>query len=314
MMVRPVLRALESRLAVAPPGGLIRRELGLGAVAEYTRVEAMDRSRYLYGVYEYVYASAFIGQVAPGSTAIDVGANLGEYSLLAARAAGPDGAVIAVEPNPEMVQRILHNAALSRVANLRIVPLALGSSDGIGTLSVPGDLPALGSLGVRDTGDGRVTRYQVKVKPLDEVLTAEELRRLSVVKVDVEGWEHDVFVGGRRTLTRSKPVVFYECGAEEFIEHGGQYRTRSMLYLEELGYRNHYVQMDREGRWSLRDLAGTSDPRQLREPWTVLMVAAIHPEGSARPVMSGQTPLQPCSPWELLGRKADRNSTSARGT
>ena len=68
MLIRPLLRYLDVRRSNDSKDQRIRRNVGLGALVEYTVSEVLDRSRYLYGSYEYVYASAFVAQIAPGST------------------------------------------------------------------------------------------------------------------------------------------------------------------------------------------------------------------------------------------------------
>jgi FkbM family methyltransferase len=278
----------------------VRRQIGAGAVAEYTLSELLDRSRYLYGTYEYSYASAFIGQVTPGSVAVDIGANIGEYTLLAAVSVGPQGMVFAVEPNIGLHPRILRNLDLSGVSNVELLPVALGSFEGEGLLTVPLAGPALGTLRTDVAADEPSTKYEVPVRRLDDVFPSEDRRRLSVMKVDVEGWELEVFIGGRETLAEAKPVVLYECGAEEFERRGARNLTPSMAFLEELGYRNHTIRMDRHGRWRLRAVELTGDPLAEREPWSVLMMVAVHPDADHRVKMSGESPLPRCGLFDLF--------------
>ena len=280
----------------------VRRQIGAGAVVEYTLPELLDRSRYLYGTYEYPYASAFIGQVRPGSVVVDVGANIGEYALMAAVSTGPQGRVLAVEPNRGLHAQILRNLALSGVTNVELIPVAFGALEGEGILTVPREGPALGTMGsVAPTHEPSI-KYEVPVRRLDDIFPHDDRRRLSAIKVDVEGWELEVFIGGRETLAAAKPVVLYECGAEQFERRGQRHVTASMAFLEDLGYRNHTILMDRRGRWRLRSVEPTGDPRAEREPWTVLMMVAVHPDAQHRVRMSGQSLLPRCGVLDLLVR------------
>jgi len=281
---------------------VVRRQVGLGGVAHYSVSELLDRSRYLYGAYEYVYASAFVGQITPGAVVLDVGANIGEYTLLAALATGPTGYVFAVEPNEELHERIHRNLELNVISNVQVLPVAFGSSERQGTLTVPLDAAALGTLRSDLAAGQPGIQYEVRIQRLDDTVSDEDRRRLAVMKVDVEGWELEVFQGGRETLAQAKPVVLYECGADQFETQGARALTRSMAFLEELGYQNHTIKMNRHGRWNLRPVEDTPNPLADREPWTVLMVVAVHPETRHRARMHGQSPLRRCGIFEMLGR------------
>jgi FkbM family methyltransferase len=302
MIIRPLLRRLDLRLSRNRASLLVRREIGLGAVAEYSVSELLDRSRYLYGTYEYVYKSAFVGQIASGSIALDVGANVGEYTVLAALSAGPTGRVLAVEPNLEMRQKLLRNVELNGISNVQILPVAFGASESQGTLTVPNNSPSLGTLRSEVFADEPSTQYEVPIRRLDDLLSEEDRGRLTVMKVDVEGWELEVFQGGRETLALAKPVILYECGAELFKPQGARTLTPTMAFLEELGYRNYTIRMNRHGRWHLRPVEATPDPQQFREPWAVLMIVAVHPETQHRVRMHGQSPLRRCGIFQMLSR------------
>jgi FkbM family methyltransferase len=302
MLLRPLLRPLDAYLARKRASVAVRHHLGLGAVIEYTGSELLDRSRYLYGSYEYVYTSAFIGQIRPGSLVVDVGANIGEYTLLAASSTGPDGRVLAIEPNVALHSRLFRSLEINGLSNVQVLALALGSSETRGTLTVPLGATALGTLRPTAGADEAGTPIAVSIRRLDDVLANEDRDRLSLVKVDVEGWELEVFRGARETLADAKPVIFYECGAEEFGARGARHVTPSMSFLEALGYRNHTIRMKRDGSWELQPIDSTRDPLLDREPWSVLMIVAVHPDSPRPASMHGQSPLPRCGLLEMLGR------------
>jgi FkbM family methyltransferase len=302
MLLRPLLRPLDVYVSKDRTSRTVRHHVGLGAIFEYTVSELLDRSRYLYGSYEYVYASAFIGQIESGSLVVDVGANIGEYTLLAAMSTGPHGRVLAVEPNPALHPRMLRVLEINNVFNVNLLSMALGSSEARGTLTVPPGAAALGTLRTTGYPGTQGTPIGVSIRRLDDILVSEDRHRVGVVKVDVEGWELEVFRGGRETLANAKPVVFYECGAEQFVANGARRLTPSMVFLEELGYRNHTIHMERDGSWELRPVQTTPDPLAEREPWSALMIVAVHPN-SAHPVrMQGHSPLRRCGVLDMVAR------------
>jgi mycofactocin system glycosyltransferase len=154
-----------------------------------------------------------LGRLRGDDVLLDVGANVGLYSCLAGRALG-DGRVLAVEPHPANADRLRENLARNGVA-ARVVPRALGASEGPGRLLTDGDEPGTGShaLAVGDRSDGddaspsssrggaaaAADGIAVPVVAGDALLDREGVRP-TVLKVDVEGAERAVLDGLRETL------------------------------------------------------------------------------------------------------------------
>jgi FkbM family methyltransferase len=145
-----------------------------------------------------------------GGVFYDVGANVGFFSLLAARLVGDRGHVCAFEPHPRNAAAIADNARLNGMSQVRVFDVAIGASarrdellmtewDGGAALS---NLP----LGP----SAAVARTEVEVVPLDEFVPARGLPEPTFVKIDVEGAELEVIEGMTRTITRCKPVLLYE--------------------------------------------------------------------------------------------------------
>ncbi|MGI8707744.1 MAG: FkbM family methyltransferase [Actinomycetota bacterium] len=126
--------------------------------------------------------------LSPGDVFVDVGANVGVYSVWAA-AHGAN--VVAVEPNPHAVARLQANAILNGF-HFDIHPKALAASSGTQAFSTCGDV--LGHLS--DVGD-----VEVETITLDELLDG---RRARGVKIDVEGYERLVLEGACRSLSAGR--------------------------------------------------------------------------------------------------------------
>ncbi len=156
--------------------------------------------------------TAFIAEaVRPGSVFVDVGANIGLFTLLAARCASPGGRVLAFEPHPGARARLRHLIELNGLTDVvtvsdaalsdRSAPattLFLASDSALSTLD-----PALAPLG--DLHPFR-TSVTVPVSSLDDWLAASgpawALTPIDVMKIDVEGTEERVLRGMARTLAR----------------------------------------------------------------------------------------------------------------
>lgn len=143
--------------------------------------------------------------LAEGDLFVDVGANVGVYSLLA-KTAVPRCGVIAVEPDLDARECLRENSALSGASVEEIREVALGE--------VPGPAPFTSGLDTvnRLAGTGEPGTTTVEVRTLDDVLAG---RIPALVKIDVEGAELAVLRGGRRTLeARPGPVVLLEINRE----------------------------------------------------------------------------------------------------
>lgn len=148
--------------------------------------------------------------VKPGDTVLDIGANIGINSLCLAKLVGTNGAVHAFEPNPRMCQLLQRTLDHNRVSNCRLHPYALGRTEGICELRCPKGNAAWGSL-VSNEQIGECDVYQVPVRPLSTVLAEEGIQSIRLVKIDVEGFESNVVVGGGRAFlatVRPQSILF----------------------------------------------------------------------------------------------------------
>lgn len=156
--------------------------------------------------------------IKPGDIFIDVGANIGLFTLKAARIASR---VIAVEPGAEAGGQLKANVALNGYTNVTIVPKALSDSAGSAVLHhVPlGDDPqAFSLLSGKDAEEGE----QVETTTLDLLVRDLDLPRVDVIKMDVEGAEELVVKGAEEVLSRDHPTVLFEANCPTLLERGGR--------------------------------------------------------------------------------------------
>jgi FkbM family methyltransferase len=177
--------------------------------------------------------------VPPASVVFDVGAHSGQYTkLLASAAAG--GRVYAVEPG-SYARSILRSVVwLHGLANVVVLPMALGAGSGLGTLTLPvkgrGSLGfGLAHLGAPGNRWETVAQELVPLTTLDAMVAALELDRVDFVKADIEGWELRLLHGGRETLRRFRPRLMLEL-AEEHLARAGDRLDDAFGFLKERGY------------------------------------------------------------------------------
>jgi FkbM family methyltransferase len=144
--------------------------------------------------------------VIPGATVIDVGANIGYNTIHAARLAGSEGRVVAIEPTPDTLAVLRHNIAASVLSNVAIEPVAAGRVAATRDFFVRGRRSAVNSL-FPESRYARVTSVlRVPVMPLDELVDG----AADVVKIDVEGAELEVLEGMSRILHTLSTAVIVE--------------------------------------------------------------------------------------------------------
>ena len=158
-----------------------------GATFEGTLSGLVQRAVFHFGVYEPNLTSWIAGALAPGDVFIDVGANVGYFALLAASAAGTGVRVVALEPAPSTFRALQANIARNGATNVRAVNVAAYDKEGtLPIFTVPNEENAGGATLVRAIGPREA---DVAARPLADVLTAAEIARARIIKIDVEGAE-----------------------------------------------------------------------------------------------------------------------------
>lgn len=142
------------------------------------------------GPHEYVDMRFVLDTLTPGDLFVDIGANIGSYSVLASKVCG--ARTIAVEPDPDTAKALRRNIVVNGIENrVRVVEAALGATTGTVSFTVGRDTVNR----VARPGDENVR--EVPVRTLDHILGGEAPR---IIKIDVEGFEAEVFKGASATL------------------------------------------------------------------------------------------------------------------
>jgi FkbM family methyltransferase len=201
--------------------------------------EQMSRAVFVSGLYEPATMLAMRRLIPHGAVVIDGGANAGLMSLACSAWVGPQGRVLAFEPSSREYMRLVEHLRRNRVANVTARRSALGATEGRDVLHVAdAQYSGLNTLGSRFGYDGIVTagHETVDVTTIDAMVGAEALSRVDLIKLDVEGAEHDVLEGSRDTIGRFRPAMVFEANAAALAAHG-----RTLAEVEHLvrsfGYR-----------------------------------------------------------------------------
>jgi FkbM family methyltransferase len=166
------------------------------------RDAGVGRPVYCFRRYEPSETAAVRRIVKPGMTVVDIGANVGYFTILAARLAGPAGRVIAVEPDPHNFSLLTKSICTNALRNVIPLNVALGAAPGTARLFCSDANFGDHRLYPESTGSGRPA-IEVPVDTLDNLLAANGVRRVEFAKMDVQGFEHTVLRGMTQTLASS---------------------------------------------------------------------------------------------------------------
>jgi len=161
-----------------------------------------------FGVYEFAVSQLVREYLKPGDVFLDVGANIGYYSVIAGATVGPAGAVYAFEPSTRIRARLQRNVELNQMRQISIRGEAVTAGAGIVRLVEPQGVGNDGLAYVQTNGDS--SGIEVRAISLDDLSEFSE-HTPHLIKVDVEGGEADVFRGARGLLNRSDaPSIIFE--------------------------------------------------------------------------------------------------------
>lgn len=185
--------------------GTVRLKRGRHGLVLYPVLdEFVGRSVDLYGEWSPGDAEVVSRYLRPGMTALDIGANLGTFTLFLSAAVGAGGRVHAFEPVEASRRLLAANCALNGLGQVEIHAAAVGAAAGVATVPEV-DFSRVGNFGAAalgPDGSGRV----VGMVAIDDL----DLAACDLIKADVEGHERDVLLGAHRTIARFRPVLLLE--------------------------------------------------------------------------------------------------------
>ena len=178
------------------------------------------------GSYEPYLLPVFVARVPEGGSVLDLGANIGIYTLSAAHKVGPQGHVFAVEPVPRNIQSLCAGVIGNGLRNVSVFPVAASASAGV----VPVLRHANSSNGIVDTHvDPALADEFVPTQRVDQLLKG--IDRLDVIKIDIEGHEPLAWPGIEQLVHKYRPVIFTEFNPAAIRNHS---RVDAETYLRQL--------------------------------------------------------------------------------
>jgi FkbM family methyltransferase len=165
-------------------------------------------------------------RVPAGGTVIDIGANIGVTAIAASKVAGR---VVAFEPSPRTGRHLAHNLERNGLASVQLVPMAVGAAEGSMAFfenAVSGSASHL--LAGSDITDDQ---QQVPITTLDGFVRKNAIKGISLIKLDIEGFEIDALSGAQATLRDMRPALFVEFNAFTMLAFRDQNPLHFLRFL-----------------------------------------------------------------------------------
>lgn len=174
----------------------------------------------------------------PGQIFLDVGANIGYFTMLAASRLGPQGRVLAVEPFANNYRLLEKSMAANGFDNIELFKCAAMDRSQTMTFSL-GSRFNSGSFHFGDDGREFNSTYEVEAHPVDDLVGD---RRVDVIKIDVEGAEGFAFAGMPKTIDAGKPIILMEYSKEGLALVSGADGSELLRGFKQRGYAVQEVQ------------------------------------------------------------------------
>jgi len=185
--------------------------------------------------YERVTSKAFASELKPGGVVVDVGANIGHYTLLGSAGVGPEGRVHAIECSPETRALLEDNVKKNNLQNVEIHPFAASDTRGSLTLNITAiGLSWFNPHSQWPSVDGSGTTVAVPTMPLDDVISS----RVDLVKIDAEGADLEVLKGMKRILSENQKIAVIVEWAPLMLAEAGKDPLELPKWLREIGFTN----------------------------------------------------------------------------
>jgi len=242
------LGSLVAKLLTPKPKGptLVQTRHGFDIICmDPINDRGVERQLYLYGTYEAGTLSIMEKCLRKGDIFIDVGANIGLMSIFASQIVGSNGKIYSFEPEPETFAILKKNIEINKIENIYIYNFALGDKKSKAFIYT-NPYAGRGSASLIKPVDQKDSKkYEVSIETLDDFISTHDIKKVRMLKIDVEGWELNVLKGADRLLKSSQaPIISIEYS--KFTQaKGGKLLD---LYYYILSINNYHIYKLRKGK------------------------------------------------------------------
>jgi FkbM family methyltransferase len=234
------LRDFPSPLGKGFLSRLVRR-LGLAAYCldgvqlELNPCGVIDRNLISGNAHDPAVSRSIMEALAGGGVFVDVGANIGVFTLAASKL--KDVVVYAFEPSPRELPRLYRNLALNQATNVVVFPFALSRAPAQMELSLSGDHNPGNNSFVASVEESRERKSSLcRCEPFDGLLNRDSVKRIRMVKIDVEGFEMEVLRGMAESIAMMQNVTFAVEVTPDFLQRAGSSAEELYSFFAQRGF------------------------------------------------------------------------------
>jgi len=242
-VIRPLrFRGKYRLLNFLTPDEGIRNAQVFGLRFELDLGDWIQRLIYL-GTFELFETRLVAGFLAPGMTVIDVGANVGYYTALAASRVGSKGRIFAIEPDARAFARL---KKLISENHLPVSAFNIGLGEKSGEENLYRSPDSRNNTPTMIAHGGLAPTATVSIRRLDDCMDEWEMTHVDLLKIDVEGWEPQVFRGASRALESGQISAILCEFNDPWLRASGNSAQGLWKMLTGFGFRpTHHVDVDR---------------------------------------------------------------------
>ncbi|MEP6693954.1 MAG: FkbM family methyltransferase [Chloroflexota bacterium] len=215
---------LNARVSLATPKGF----------SIYVQEEDASVGHHVkYDLYEPNVTAVFRERLRPGMHVLDIGANIGYYTMLSASLVGPSGSVTAIEPNPESAKLLEASRRANSFDNVTVLQVAAGREPAL--LVLHGFYSNAMTSAVPENAAALINSTTVPSFRVDDLIPRD--RKIDFVKIDVEGAEYNALLGATELIKRFHPTIVSEFSPDTMPGISGVDGRQYLRFLLDFGYK-----------------------------------------------------------------------------
>lgn len=232
------------------------------------------RSIFVRGIYDPNMVVVLNALLPSGGVLIDIGANMGYCSLLMSRTVGEDGKVFAIEPSERDFLRLIDNVSLNKLNNVGVYRLAISDISGEVEISIASEeRSSLNTLGTEFSNKGieKLRTEKVEATTLDRFVEQEEIDKIDVIKMDIEGSELKALLGAKDSIEMFRPALILGINKNSLKANGSSVEEIEKI-LRDLRYKTYCL--TEEPFFALKEI---TDFNELKGSWVVCLHESFVP-------------------------------------
>jgi len=146
----------------------------------------------------------FLSKIKEGDIVIDVGANIGYFSLLAAKKIGSKGKIFAIEPMKQANNWLKKNLKLNDFKNVEVLEVAIGDKQGTMKMYKKSESSEMIILDPTISKTDLIMCGEINIKTIDNIISQKKIKKVNLLKIDVEGFEYEALLGCKESFKSNK--------------------------------------------------------------------------------------------------------------